>query len=226
MGPTTKSEDFTVHTDPLKDSSDFFRAALDGDWLERSEGKIDLPDDDPSIFQIFIHWMYAKEIDLEQGPKEPRPWRDIPTSDLTASDVLIDCFILDDKRGAVRFRNDVIDALIAAKSESHSLPDLIAISYAFENTPLISPLRTLLEDIWTWDAENYEISRLDPHSLPSAFLYQCWKKLHCALEDYGGDENNQWLPLLKAPFRSRRCASYHEHVAGEEIDCMRDATST
>ncbi|KAK4697336.1 hypothetical protein P7C71_g718, partial [Lecanoromycetidae sp. Uapishka_2] len=48
---------FDVYKETLCSSSAFFRAALCGNFIEKV-GLIRLPEQDPSIFKYFIHWLY------------------------------------------------------------------------------------------------------------------------------------------------------------------------
>jgi len=49
---------FTVHEDIVKISSEFVRLALRGEWTEASTRRIPLPDDEPDVFSVYLHWLY------------------------------------------------------------------------------------------------------------------------------------------------------------------------
>lgn len=50
---------FDLHRGLLCASSDFFRAAITGDFKERDQNKIKLPKQDVKIFKFFVRWLYT-----------------------------------------------------------------------------------------------------------------------------------------------------------------------
>ena len=48
-----------IHKEFICHLFSFFRSATDGTWAEARTGVVDLPDDDPKIFEIFEHWLYT-----------------------------------------------------------------------------------------------------------------------------------------------------------------------
>ena len=56
VGPN--AEHFNVHKGILCESSDFFKAALNGNFKENN-GTVKLPEQKVEIFKYFIHWLYA-----------------------------------------------------------------------------------------------------------------------------------------------------------------------
>jgi hypothetical protein len=53
---------FEVHKSILTQHSEFFRAALDGNFREAKEKAIDLKEDVPEIFRILIVWLYTRKL--------------------------------------------------------------------------------------------------------------------------------------------------------------------
>jgi hypothetical protein len=62
VGPTRKK--FIVHKNLICDSSDFFKKAFTGNFVESKEGTINLSEDDPDVISIFIHWLYTAVVPL------------------------------------------------------------------------------------------------------------------------------------------------------------------
>ncbi|KAK3379109.1 hypothetical protein B0T24DRAFT_610717 [Lasiosphaeria ovina] len=50
---------FTIHENLISESSPFFKAAFRGEFGERN-GVLELPDDDPDAFELFVGWLYGK----------------------------------------------------------------------------------------------------------------------------------------------------------------------
>ncbi|PSN63819.1 hypothetical protein BS50DRAFT_576443 [Corynespora cassiicola Philippines] len=53
-----KQESFTVHAALLTRCSSYFDKALNGKFQEAIDGVVVLKDEDPQIFQQFVHWLY------------------------------------------------------------------------------------------------------------------------------------------------------------------------
>jgi len=52
--------DFTVHKSVLCQSSSFFERALGGDWQKKKNNVIELPEDNPEVFEEYFAWLYNK----------------------------------------------------------------------------------------------------------------------------------------------------------------------
>jgi hypothetical protein len=47
-------KEFTVHEDLICPRSQFFRKAMSGPWKESEERKVDLPEDEPGVFALYL----------------------------------------------------------------------------------------------------------------------------------------------------------------------------
>lgn len=52
---------FSVHENLIRSSSAFFDAATRGVWKESAARQVLLPEDDPEIFELYLHWLYYAE---------------------------------------------------------------------------------------------------------------------------------------------------------------------
>jgi hypothetical protein len=52
---------FTIHKDLLCRSSDYFKKAVDGPFIENARGELELPVDCPMVFELFYQWLYTGE---------------------------------------------------------------------------------------------------------------------------------------------------------------------
>ena len=50
---------FTVHKNLLCRASKYFDTALNGQFMERSKKKLELPHDSPEAFEVLYHWVYT-----------------------------------------------------------------------------------------------------------------------------------------------------------------------
>lgn len=71
VGVDEHAETFYVHKDALRSTSSFFKAALNEDFKEAKTNSIELPEDDPSIFKLYLCWIY--DISPFTEPKECIP---------------------------------------------------------------------------------------------------------------------------------------------------------
>ena len=53
---------FDLHRGLLCASSDFFKAAITGDFKEHDHNEIKLPEQDVKIFKFFVHWLYTRRL--------------------------------------------------------------------------------------------------------------------------------------------------------------------
>jgi hypothetical protein len=61
VGADDAAETFTVHEKLICERSEFFHKTLDGDWKEAQDRVVELPKDDPKIFQLYISSLYVSQ---------------------------------------------------------------------------------------------------------------------------------------------------------------------
>jgi hypothetical protein len=135
------TEDFTIHENLVTARSEFVRVALSRDWKEARERVIELPDDLPDAFETYQRSLYT---DIT------RPFNALGSKeDSQEYKLLVRAYILGERFMDDKFQNDVvnaiIDKLVHSGSFDPSLTDMV-----YDNTPLGSPLRQLLLDIYAW----------------------------------------------------------------------------
>lgn len=55
-------QDFFVHSELLRRSSAFFDAALKQEWHEGKQRTVQLPEQDPETFNLYVQWLYSGRI--------------------------------------------------------------------------------------------------------------------------------------------------------------------
>ena len=131
---------FTVHEDIVKASSEFVRLALRGEWTEASTRRIPLPDDEPDVFSVYLHWLYGGLIHtLRQSTG-------LSSESDGEYELLVKAYILGEKILDVAFKNSVIDAIVEKVNEFGF--DKRLTSLVFDNTTPASPLRRLWLDVY------------------------------------------------------------------------------
>ncbi len=64
---------FEIHRGLLCASSDFFKAVITGNFKERDQNEIKLPEQDVKIFRFFVHWLYTGRLRGFYYPKTMKP---------------------------------------------------------------------------------------------------------------------------------------------------------
>ena len=64
---------FEIHRGLLCASSDFFKAAITGNFKESDQKEIKLPEQDVKIFRFFVHWLYTGRLRGFYYPKTMKP---------------------------------------------------------------------------------------------------------------------------------------------------------
>lgn len=125
---------FKIHKQLLFNSTPYFKAAFDGNFIEAKEQTLDLPEENVIMFKRFQLWLYTNFI-LEKG-EEPM---DIDWG------TLVELYIFGEMCGIPDLQNAAIDILINKKSKGNIIPtDTFCLVYA--KTPEDSSLRRLCVD--------------------------------------------------------------------------------
>jgi len=129
---------WSLHENLLSETCDFFKVAFRGEFKEKS-GELELPDDDPAAFELFIRWLYAKRASLAtsspflpiNGPADVRQY--------------LQLYVLAAKHLIEDLQNEVMDIVYDYFApEGEPYPDLRDVQYLFENTDSKDAMRILL----------------------------------------------------------------------------------
>ena len=147
---------FTVHKSLLIGSAPFFKAALEGDFMEATEQKIEMLDVSSKVFQRFMFWMYT--VSLTADGEDAR--------DLSY-EVLVRLYIFGDTYGIAELQNCTVDTLKTKLDLSNARLARKYISLAYENTVKGCSLRQfvveravfrgLIDDIFVTEAGMMEL---------------------------------------------------------------------
>jgi hypothetical protein len=150
------TEDSKCNTWPLPKRlishySPFLAAACLRDLKERRENRIQLPDDDPAVFALFVEWMYYGEYVIAPS------WLPVHVeSDRIC--VHAKCWVLGDKLLCTEFKNHAMSRLYAqhnANIFSRAISTL-DVRYACDNSAEDSKLRKLYVDFFTTNFEKQD----------------------------------------------------------------------
>jgi hypothetical protein len=166
---------FSVHEGIIRASSSFFDKAVAGEWKESVQRTINLPDDEPKILKLYIHWLYYGTLPVfcdEPGLLGNSEYLD-----------LVKAYVLADKLLDTRFQDTAIDAIIEkscsnAKDGARWYPVGEVIEYAYRNTTESAPVRELLVDMYAKHGHSEWLHDwADSASVPRPFLLRLASKL-------------------------------------------------
>jgi hypothetical protein len=147
--------------------ADFFRRALNGNWAESDDRVITMMEDDPEIFDKYLHFVYTKEF-----PAMPHAAL-VSDQILGEYRMLARVYVLAEKLQDTRTKNAVVQAMMnlsQRKDEAGKLrmPDPEAITILYSGTVHSSAGRRLVVDLcFVVDAESL---RKNIDNLPKDFL--------------------------------------------------------
>lgn len=186
--------------------SEFFRAALNGPWTESQTRQVELSEENPAVFGLFVHWLYSGKVAVN-------------TDERKAADLLFEAYKLGDKLRALRFMNYTID--ICATSSMKPTDDFVATlspEYVYKHTPSESKFRRLYRDLWicesTWDELQASVQNVGSKN-EHQFAIDMMLELFYAREDRSDNP-----PYLK--INNKFCKRYHEHKGLEKNHVHRE----
>ncbi|KAF2660741.1 hypothetical protein K491DRAFT_774638 [Lophiostoma macrostomum CBS 122681] len=168
-----KKESFCVHKNLICERSAFFANALKPEWVKANGKKIELQDDDPEIFSLYLQLLYTDKLPVK-GRETPKSSDNLKkSSDREHDDFwrskdaeciqICQLYILADKLQDVTSKNTVVDAIIELLQEIEVLEDadlgpfldFDVINRVYDGTPESSPLRRLMTDHWIHHANTF-----------------------------------------------------------------------
>ncbi|KAF2122000.1 hypothetical protein BDV96DRAFT_640069 [Lophiotrema nucula] len=147
VGRGDEVEVFGAHRAVLTESSEFFARALRRDWKESQDNIVQLPEDEPRIFELFLHFLYDKKIPIKAV--------DPNLEHLSAAEVhaaiekqldaefssLCKLYVLGEKLQDVAVRKAVLIALMEGMEEPRAdgglwTPDVLPVDIAYEGNKI------------------------------------------------------------------------------------------
>lgn len=133
------------------------------EWLEGHTRAVDLPDDEPPVFLVWLNWIYRQHlaVGLNTGERMATPFM------VTAWSLLINAYALGDKLLDGDFKDAVIDAMAALEHQTCDgrkyVPGVCARTFLYHMTTPGSTARKFLIHIMA-RAKNL-LTEQDDHSL-------------------------------------------------------------
>ncbi|KAF2209498.1 hypothetical protein CERZMDRAFT_100291 [Cercospora zeae-maydis SCOH1-5] len=165
VGKDDHVETFGIHAALLEERGGFFEAALNKQWKEGRERKIELPDDDAETVAIYVEWLHTKHM-RPHTEKERDQW---DSDDVEKEyEQLARLYIFGEKVHDDEICNRCIDAILNSMDlevpASGDTGDSVDFSFyypshgvvktIFQNTHATSPIRRLCVDIYSLFSED------------------------------------------------------------------------
>lgn len=152
VGRGEKSRYWDLPRALLAHVSPFFRAALSGPWAESQSRSVELKEDHPDAFRLFVHWIFTWIA---------QPAGQFPTQisdDFLAMDGLR-AWVLGDKLGCVLFQDYAMATICWANIDDIAEANFIRQAYA--RSPTGSTLRRLAARALLWWIDGIPFSDLE-----------------------------------------------------------------
>jgi hypothetical protein len=133
-----------VHEKVLSSSSEFFKRAVKAEWAESrpDPDSIDMSEHSLEDVKLYLHWLYERTLPLAHDAHGIGTYR-----------TLTNAYVFGEKVVDVQYKNCVLLSLIAAMKQIGSYPEYMAINTIYEKTPVGSPARRLMRDIYASRAD-------------------------------------------------------------------------
>jgi hypothetical protein len=215
---------FTVPKDKLCNASAFFKGAFCTSFKEAREREMDLPEDSPAAFSMFIHWVTKGTITDGKRQKYINP--------------LFDLYIFSKKicMNSTELEDRIMDKIQDASYANNRLPNAAMVRKAFQNTAEGSYLRLYCVLAILYDLKkkvvdrryliegSYSFRKVMKKDLDKIFALckendDLFKRILYGLHD-SYPSNRAWDPRRRNDRRNR--CFFHRHRDGE---CYRDVDS-
>lgn len=137
VGEGEKQKEFAVHEALITERSRFFRNAIQGNWKEAEERIVNLTEDHPDVFELYLQALYAGHVELPDGHATD-----------TFYNMLGGVFVLAERIRDVKTKNLIVEEIKAkADIREHFAAYLQMAAVIYNGTPGPCGIRRLLVDL-------------------------------------------------------------------------------
>ena len=159
-----------VHENLICTSSDFFKRLRTGEWKEANERTTKFEEDNPNVFQLYLHWLYRGTLPI----RNDAPGR-IGNAEY---ECLAEAYVLGDKLQDGDFQDVIVDTIVDKCSSKASdgrswFPVGPAIQHVYDHTVESSKVRRLLVDLYVSHGSGNWLRDWEKSSdIPGDFLFE------------------------------------------------------
>lgn len=146
----------TIHKAVLCKTSKFLRAALKPEWQGPEPRPVDLTDEDPVQFGMYLCWLYTGKLPVQPLAKLPNDDKHqedyhMPSTSYLA---LARAFVLGAKLMDSAFQNHILKVFIDCVECDGLVPHNEVVRIIYGGTEADSPARKLMVDFWVGETED------------------------------------------------------------------------
>lgn len=153
VGPQRSA--FVAHIDLLCENSEYFQAALLGQFAESMKKEVTLTDQDADSFEYFVQWLYKSSLKDAQLTTDTGPQK-VAVKWVTVTEI----YVLAQYLQVPNLYNNLLDMIrshmrpsLSPYRRSFTLPEPHAINLVYSKTPHDSNLRKLIVSVFLWEKD-------------------------------------------------------------------------
>lgn len=152
VGDEPGRRDFVVHECFLVSRSEFFRRSMNGKWEESESKVVNLLDDEPDIFSLYMSLVYTGKLPIKHEDSDDLPQEKKKEMLEEQYDRLFHLYVLSEKLQDPAAKDASTTAIFEIfenekLGDDHCLPTFSTMSMVFECTPEGCPARRLVVDL-------------------------------------------------------------------------------
>ncbi|KAF2130039.1 hypothetical protein P153DRAFT_431107 [Dothidotthia symphoricarpi CBS 119687] len=136
---------FHIHKSVLCKTSAFFQSILESAWTGLDYKPIDLTDEKPEVFQMYLQWLYSGKVAVKLEANLYSYMVRV-NDEVICWASLLDSYILGEQLQDTTYQNAVMQAMIDCVENGEVLPSVKAIGDMYRGTSASSPVRKLVVD--------------------------------------------------------------------------------
>jgi hypothetical protein len=180
-------------------------AALSGNWKEKEENTVKLPDHEPEDFGIYAKWLYAGRIFMSKSGDIYKT-KNKQTGETIKNSLEYSrwgrLYMLGDFLQDIDFKDAIVDAMIDLIILDNSWPSNLS-SKVYPYSTMASPHRKFVVDVFSRSTEK-NLDNMRNNDLPSGFLVDLILAKNSKKDDKNAT-NETWL-------KPKNACDYHEHT--------------
>jgi hypothetical protein len=208
VGKEPNHKDFIAHESFLTTHSEFFRRAMNGNWMEAETRIVKLPEDDAEVFAGYLNYIYTNQFTaMEKSNEELISLKSMEFKTHVSRQYqrLFCVYILADKLQDVVTKNAAITAIVGLKDLTNAdggwaIPSPGTINHVYKETTERSPARRLVASLYS--------------RLPFITILKNTANMHEDFLDDLAESLNIARPITKGPIGRSRLAG----VVGDYLE--------
>ncbi|KAF1965061.1 hypothetical protein BU23DRAFT_490739, partial [Bimuria novae-zelandiae CBS 107.79] len=198
VGNVPHQRTFSIHAEHIAPRSRFFEDATPGSTIH-------LPDDNPRIFALYVHYLYTGHLAVLDYPT-PVSASSPPASRLY---LIAHLYVLAEKLEDATAKRAFLDALVDETDKTQTaggahFPGNQVVNTVYDGTMSGSPARKLLVDLYTCNDECFISKTYEEEEWPVEFL----RDLEVGMEALG----REWVPRVEWQSPRGKVGVYLEEV--------------